>query len=325
MSLLNKMLHDLAKQRSVYHQERLFTAPLVQQPTKIFNKMMFGGLFLLLLVLIGLEYRKVTLINDTSSNMRHSEAVKPSSPLSANHTPPNSAIDAVSLTSYIDPLSAHTAEWNPTHKPQEASKEVPTFNKVYAPPTLKEWHNAEMRKAVKAIDKGHDEQAIGILRAILNKVPDATDAREHLASLYLTYGDYPHATDVVDEGLGYAANNAALLTIKARLFLVQGKAAEAVQLLSPYHPSINSYPDFYGTLAAALEAEDKIDEAGSLYKALLHIEPNNGTYWLGYAIFLEHHHKTNEAINAYVRAGQNPDTDASVREFAENRLNTLQG
>lgn len=86
-----------------------------------------------------------------------------------------------------------------------------------------------------------------------------------------------------------------------------------------------SYPDFYGTLAAALQSVGRVLEAGSLYRSLIQVDPNDGRYWLGYAIALEHNNKANQAIAAYIRASQNPDSEPTVRDYAENRLKILQG
>ena len=86
-----------------------------------------------------------------------------------------------------------------------------------------------------------------------------------------------------------------------------------------------SYPDFYATLAAAFQSEGRILEAGNLYRSLIQVDPQDGRYWLGYAIALEHNKKLNQAIEAYNRASQSPETDPTVLDYAEKRLKVLQG
>ena len=40
---------------------------------------------------------------------------------------------------------------------------------------------------------------------------------------------------------------------------------------------------------------------------------------------LEHNKKLNQAIEAYNRASQNPDSESEIRDYAERRLKALQG
>lgn len=249
------------------------------------------------------------------------------------------------LTSYIEPASSpasfRVALQFPTAEEELANEQLPKesldtldeiqsealayVNKVYTPLTLKEWHAGQLNKALKAIDEGFDEKAVEILEAILIKIPNAVDARENLAAIYLSSGDYARTAKIVNEGLKLSANDITLITIKARLLLDQGKAGQAIKLLSGYRPALDAYPDFYGTLAAALHSEGRVMEAGSIYRALIQVDPDNGQYWLGYGISLEHHHQSNQAIQAYNKAIQNPDSDPSVRRHAELRLKTLLG
>jgi MSHA biogenesis protein MshN len=235
----------------------------------------------------------------------------------------NTADQSPVLVSYIAPLSGYANSWVSVESAADASMAL--LNKVYSPLSLEEWHEAQLEKALKAIQKGDDDRAIRLLEALLAKVPQAVDARENLASLYLTYGDIANAQEVTEEGLRYAPQNVTLLTIQARLYMAQDHPDQAISLLLKHHPSMQKHSDYYGTLAAAYQAAGQLDKAGSLYQALLQVDPGNGQYWLGYAIFMEYQHKLNQAIDAYARASQNPDTDSIVREYAENRLNHLQG
>ncbi|WP_454782887.1 tetratricopeptide repeat protein [Legionella sp. WA2022007384] len=341
MSLLNEMLHDLAKQK----QTRPVT-PLYM-PVPLRNK---GASKKILLCLALVAFTLFLFLLH-----KHSSKINLTTPPSVPETKINNADvtinpepiiqaavsavpESVILESYLEPFASAASQHVAIQAPiapdtlstrvdnqGEPPVTIAAVNKVYTPQTLEEWHDAQLNKALEAIDKGFDQEAITLLREILIRVPNASDVRENLASLYLTYGDFAQASEIVNEGLQYAPADTALITIKARLFLDQGKAKEAINLLSKYRPSIMSYPDFYGTLAAALQSEGRTLEAGSLYRSLIQIDPNDGRYWLGYAIALEHSNKVNQAIEAYLRASQNPDSDPTVRDYAENRLKVLQG
>lgn len=335
MSLLNEMLHDLSKQKNPYVSVPVYPAALTERPLKPRQWLIGVGLVFAVAFFVWMGFflrpssQAEALVPEPQAQALANSLI--SLPLKVDTLSQPSE-----LVSYVVPLSAYASQWVPLNNVQQpidwvvaasrqARSAVSLVNKVYSPQTAEEWHETQFNKALKAIRRGDDEQAIGVLQTILVKMPEAMDARENLASLYLTYGDLSSAKDVVEEGLDYAPESPALNTIKARLLLVQDKAIEAVRLLSYYHPSMSEYPDYYGTLAAALHSSGRILEAGSLYKSLLQVEPDNGQYWLGYGIFLESHHKTHEAIDAYTRASQNPESESVVREYAEKRLKTLQG
>ncbi|QMT61222.1 lipopolysaccharide assembly protein LapB [Legionella sp. PC997] len=339
MSLLNEMLHDLAKQKHTKPVTPLYM-PVPLRNNGVSKKILLGltlVAFTMFLFLLHKHFAKKNIKPQQSVHQaeinRLDATIKMEPIVEAAVT---SAPEPIYLVSYIEPLASAASQRVAFQAPIATdavsngvdNQGVPSssaVNKVYTPQTLEEWHDAQLNKALEAIDKGFDEEAISLLRGILVRIPNASDVRENLASLYLTYGDFAQASEIVNEGLRYAPADTALITIKARLFLDQGKAIEAISLLSKYRPSIMSYPDFYGTLAAALQSEGRTLEAGSLYRSLIQVDPNDGRYWLGYGIALEHSNKINQAIEAYLRASQNPDSDPSVRDYAENRLKVLQG
>jgi MSHA biogenesis protein MshN len=232
------------------------------------------------------------------------------------------------LLSYIEPLANSSNQWvNFNAETADLADSISTalVNKVYAPLSVEEWHDTQMNKVLAAIDEGADARATELLKTILIKTPQSVDARESLASIHLNNGNLSEASAIIEQGLSYMPANPSLLTIKARIFLEQGRSQEAIALLSRHHPSLARFPDYYGTLAAALQSEGRIVDAGSLYKALLQVEPDNSQYWLGYGMALEYNNKKNQAIEAYNRVTQGFEGDPAVRDYAENRLKTLQG
>lgn len=338
MSLLNDMLHDLAKQKPAKQVTPLLIPVMSKNGKKSMKHFLLLGLALIFFLSLGLVFPKmqsqpVQLIEKKTISIEDASSeneIKPQLVKEVN-------TKSISYTSYIEPFSS-SASHHVTFLPSEfASNEMSdnvdtrgepsssSVHKVYSPQTLDEWHDAQLTKALAAIDQGFDEEAKRVFQNILVKIPGATDAIENLASLYLADGDYTHAREILNKGLESAPVNAALITMKARLFLDQNNAKNAIKLLSSHHPSITDYPDFYATLAAAFQMEGRVLEAGSIYKSLLQVDPNNGQYWLGYAISLELHNKSHQAIEAYTRATQDPGTEISVREYAEDRLKTLQG
>ncbi|KTD50727.1 tetratricopeptide repeat protein [Legionella quateirensis] len=344
MSLLNNLLKDLSKQKPLKNPIPLLHAVPGNGITQFMWRLIAGGIIFIIVCIALILMNKVSdslsklqvplqdesaiIVADSVLRAAPLEPLKPISYIPA--LPPVQALE-----SKLPPAPQLTSEeneipdWVDTQEDLElkaaVTSESTTINKVYAPQTLSEWHDAQMNKALQSIEEGRDDRAIEYLQEILDKIPNAVNASENLASLYLTYGDFDLATAVVDEGLKHTPSDIPLISIKARLILERGKAAEAVKYLSNYHPPIETYPDFYGTLAAALQGEGKIVESGGLFKSLIQIDPTNGQYWLGYAISLEYAHDLNQAKEAYLRASQSPDSETLVRAYAENRLKKIQG
>ena len=333
MSLLNDLLNDLAQQEP----SKQLIPFLKPAPRRSQNKtiLRFFYVSLFLIPCIGLALYMIFGVELLKSVERIQQ--EPSVALESSTLSEKPVEQGTQLISYLAAIPPIQSQKDVTPKPATGQNGFPDWvetqdephaaivNKVYAPQTLAEWHDAQMNNALRAMEDGRDEKAIEILQGILVKIPNSSNASENLASLYLAYGDLALATEVINEGLEHSPAEIRLITIKARLLLEQGKSDEALRILTNYHPEMSAYPDFYSVMAAALQAEGRIAEAGSLFKSLIQIDPNNGQYWLGYAISLEHNHELNQAIEAYGRASQSPDSESVVRAYAENRLKTLKG
>lgn len=325
MSLLNEMLHDLANQKPSQQIAPTLKPVLLKTSNKLIKKWVLFGFVCVFFIFVGFVFSKK--LSQFSAKKQKLQVSTASVQKTKTQIIKKVRVEPAQI-SYVEPLASAASQRTVLTDSNQGALEnqlASSINKVYTPQTTKEWHDALLDKSLKAINQGFDEKAIKILQEIVAKIPNASTARENLASLYLSDGDYVHAEEVLNEGLAYAPVDPTFLAMKARLFLDQNAATKAIKLLSHHHPAISKYPDYYATLAAAYQSNGQILEAGALYRSLLQLDPNNGQYWLGYAIFLEHNNKLNQAIEAYVRASKDQETEISVRDYAENRLKILQG
>ncbi|MDP3704847.1 MAG: tetratricopeptide repeat protein [Legionellaceae bacterium] len=191
--------------------------------------------------------------------------------------------------------------------------------------TQADWHDEHINKALEAIQDGDNQRAIELLSTILTKFPASIEARENLAALYFSHGELASAFEILDDGLKLQPHNLRLIILKSRLLVEQGHQREALTLLEPFNPDINTTPEYYAILAAIFESLGRTTEAGSIYQTLIKLDPANGQYWLGLGIAFENKHSNQQAIEAYQRASQSDTSQPSVRSYAENRLKTLQG
>lgn len=200
-----------------------------------------------------------------------------------------------------------------------------TVNKKFDNPSANEWCVTQLDKALLSIENGDDEAGIQRLTLIVSKFPAYVDARETLAALYLSQEKYTEAEMVLEEGLEFQPRAINLIMLKARLFIAKEKSKEALALLEKYKPDFQTNPDYYGLMAAIFEKMGRTIEAGSLYQALVKIEPENGQYWLGLGLALEQKHAMAQAIEAYRHTSGINNVKPEIRIYAENRLRNLQG
>lgn len=325
MSLLNEMLKDLdatkarVKPKSIFIpvQAETFSSRLKDYlPWLLMGMILFLFSALVIKSLQGLQHASVLLL--PAKPVTEFPSTIPKVALKVSH--PVSEIVSIKNSQFQSYVEATPAA-EPV-VPQALSTDV---NKIFIQLTPTEWHDDKLNKALDAIEEGDEAKAIRLLEKVLAKMPNAMDARENLAALYLSRADYGKVLTLVDEGLAQHPHSQALAVLKARLLFEQDNPREAADLLSPFQPNIQEDPDFYGLKAAIFQALGHTADAGSIYKMLIQIEPQNGQYWLGYALSLEENHAKQQAITAYQHASQSYDTDPTVRAFAEKRLKILQG
>lgn len=324
MSLLNDMLNDL-NSRAPRSSANLTLPPLNRRWMNMPVHLFFGFTTLVLLSLLTWFLTHTTpKPTPNTSRPRPSESVK-----STNVTPLDISINfqepsPPSLVSIIEPAPFFNFA-NIQETDDDWVQETLPIQKKMATLTPEEWHDEHLNQAMEAIEDGNTPRAIDLLTLILTQFPASIEARESLAALYLSQKELSLAYDVLDQGLTFEPHNFRLLTMKSRLLVEQGQHREALALLEQFKPDIQKEPDYYGVLAAIFETLGRTGEAGSLYQSLVHIEPSNGQYWLGYAMALENKHASQQAIEAYKRASQSENAQPAVRAYAETRLKTLQG
>jgi MSHA biogenesis protein MshN len=341
MSLLNEMLKDLSRNKSkeklpfslVVHEKKTYFQSLSKSLPVLFfvlSCLIFLGL------LISYKGRLAqTKPSDLTAEVTHGVISNPSAPQE----------DATLISQAAQKISAE--EWRPSvlvpapifsqntttddvfsnniQDPFPDEDDNGGVNKVFSGLSPKEWYNEQFNKALDYIEAGNNHEAIYVLELILLKFPAASDVRESLAAIYFSEGEVTQAENIINEGLRVQPNALNLNVMKARILYEQSKAEEALSLLSRFHPNIQEEPDFYGLRAAILQSLGRTNEAGSLYKALIELQPNNSQYWLGYGMALEQKHAVQQAVAAYKKVGEGYDVEPAVRSYAEDRLKNLQG
>lgn len=342
MSLLNEMLNDLSENKS-----KVKATPAVIAQKKPFfltnlpraASWMLGSVLLSLIILLIVHLLSSLTIPWGLGKPTKMSSHLPKAPALASN-PANLTAGENQLKNKPTGLSTHarqsvltsipilkdaSAVTDLNDKTNDLPATSPEFNKTYNNLTLKQWHDLELNKALEALDMGDEQQAVELFETILTRFPSSVEVRENLAAIWLSRGELDKALGVLEDGFTYAPVSLSLTIMKARILFEQDKAASALKLLRRFNPNIQAHPDYYGLLAAVLQALNQIDESGSIYKVLVKLEPSNSQYWLGYGIALENKKLHQQAAAAYQRATRGYDIDPDVRVFAESRLKFLQG
>jgi MSHA biogenesis protein MshN len=346
MSLLNEMLRDLNKDKSrdklpfslIIHEKSSYFQSLSKSLPLIFfvfSCILFG----LLLIFYKGKLAPSTLSISTNQTQAIDLTKSVTQSVLSTAASPEMGINLVAHT-----IEETALDWRPSVLvPVPIFKESPIdsvfaenieaplldeengVNKVFPSLSTKEWYNEQFNKALDYIEAGNNHEAIYVLELILLKFPTSNDVRESLAAVYISEDEVVQAENIINEGLRIQPMALNLNLMKARILYEQNKAEEALAVLSKFRPNIKEEPDFYGLRAALLQSLGHSNEAGSLYKSLIELEPSNSQYWLGYAIALEEKNALQQAVAAYKKVEESYDADPAVRSYAEERLKSLQG
>lgn len=210
-------------------------------------------------------------------------------------------------------------------KPKELKEPKARVQKKAYPLTQKEWLKYSYNEALLAIDQEDYSEAIGKLKDILAKKPEASKVRETLALVFLGLGQENEAIAEVNQGLSLDKAAPGLIKLKAQFLNEMGASKKALALMNSVHPNFDSHPDFYAVLAALYQELGESAKAGSLYRELLRVEGDNGQYWLGYALSLEEADNRQQALEAYQNALNSLNSNSDIRMFASNKITALKG
>jgi tetratricopeptide (TPR) repeat protein len=150
-------------------------------------------------------------------------------------------------------------------------------------------------KAGELRDQGKQEQAVELLKQLLDIDTDHGRARRRLARIYVESGQ---------------AN-------KALVLLQGGVAGRSTVQLTKDEPNLAAF------LAALYQRDDDHWQAIDLYENLLRRYPDNGVWQMGLAISLERVGEPGDAMRAYQMALKSDDLSRKLRTFVNRRIQEL--
>jgi|GEM_PF-3784177 len=203
--------------------------------------------------------------------------------------------------------------------------EISQVKKIYRPLSEAQREAAYYRKALKYLDQGKQQNAVALLQDILSQNPAYHPAREALIGIMLEQKNQNEANTLIKEGLSIEPDYLPFVQTQAQLLVDANQLQEALKLLKNQSPNIVTYPDYYAMLAVVYQKLNDARHAGSIYQALVKINPQKAIYWLGLGISLEQIQKPQLAVNAYQKALYLGNIPIQLRSYAASRIQSLQG
>ncbi len=181
------------------------------------------------------------------------------------------------------------------------------------------------RKATQLLSAGRGARGEARLREALTTDPTHGKAREMLASRLLSQHRYGQAGGVLLEGLTLRPADTRLHSLYARLLVERGEPEQAIAVLRRISPSVADEPEYHALQAALLHKTGQHGQAAERYRELLQLRPKAGVWWMGLAMALEAGGESAPALEAYAKAGSQPDMSPTLLRFVKERIQHLQG
>jgi len=141
----------------------------------------------------------------------------------------------------------------------------------------------------------------------------------------LESGDAAGAESLLREGLEAEPGSVAMARVLGHILLARNAPAEAVSVMRPAAPTVDSDPEFHALLAAAEQRSGAHADAARRYRALLTNAPGNGAWLVGLGISLQALGNASEAADAFLQALADPALPAPLHEFAMQQSTRVGG
>lgn len=176
-------------------------------------------------------------------------------------------------------------------------------------------------RAKKALDANNLAEAITQYNDALRYTPRDSKVRQTLAALYYGKGDARQAVELLQKGIAIDNDDMTVRLALSKLLLKEQQNAAALTPLV-YLP-VNPTRDYLSLRAALAQKNNQDQLALESYQKLVSIEPENGRWWLGYAIQQERAFELKGAKQAYQQALTKVGVSSQSQQFIRDRLSVL--
>ncbi len=188
--------------------------------------------------------------------------------------------------------------------------------------TTEESAQRHYNRAQGLLKNGNLHAATAALQSALELEPGRVDTRIQLAGLWLQQGHTDKALSLLRSGYQADPGSTALAVAYARLLADRQEYASALEILTPALSENATSPDLLALSAGINYRVGQYRTSANQYRNALSLRPEQGVWWMGLGVSLEHDRKPADALAAYRRA-QMASLNLVLRKFITGRINAL--
>ena len=179
---------------------------------------------------------------------------------------------------------------------------------------------SQYRLAATNLQQNRVSEAENHLRAALAAQPAHVKARELLAGLALQGGRWREAQSLLEQGVAQHPQHYPFAQLLARSYVDRGQDLKALSLLEKSREAAGTDAEYFAFLATLYQRNGRHPEAVTSFTEAVKLRPQEGRWWLGFAISLEATEQWKASSEAYQRAAASGSLDKQLLQYAQSRL-----
>lgn len=179
---------------------------------------------------------------------------------------------------------------------------------------------SQYRLAATSLQQNRVSEAEGQLRVALAAQPTHVKARELLAGLALQSGRWREAQSLLEQGVAQHPQHYPFAQLLARSYVDHGQDVKALSLLEKARDAAGADAGYFAFLATLYQRNGRHSEAVKSFTEAVKLRPQEGRWWLGFAISLEATEQWGASSDAYQRAIASGSLDKQLLQYSQGRL-----
>ncbi|MFT7128758.1 MAG: MSHA biogenesis protein MshN [Gammaproteobacteria bacterium] len=192
--------------------------------------------------------------------------------------------------------------------------------KTARPLTTAQLDRQTAKKANKLLKNNKMSAAEDILSEFLESQPAAVASGLLLTSIRMSQKKFDLAENLIDRLRSSNPRHVAIMTLNARLMLLTGRTAMAVEMLLSEQPPIVTHAAYYELLALAARQNEQYQLSEKTYRSLVAANGDRGDWWFGLALALDAQGSQHHARSAFLRALRTNELGSAIAEYARKRV-----
>jgi MSHA biogenesis protein MshN len=182
---------------------------------------------------------------------------------------------------------------------------------------------SQYRLAATNLQQNRVSEAENHLRAALAAQPAHVKARELLAGLALQGGRWREAQSLLEQGVAQHPQHYPFAQLLARSYVDRGQDLKALSLLEKSRDAAGTDAEYFAFLATLYQRAGRHGDAVKSFTEAVTLRPQEGRWWLGFAISLEATEQWKASGEAYQRAAASGSLDKQLLQYAQQRLTAI--